>query len=104
MKIMTLAMIAAGVLTVAELPPAANAQSAPEPNPPGDIVPAPNAAPDKKDNPKEPANKEGMVVKPPTGVDPDIVKPMPPVDSNMPVIKPEQPDGTPGAAPAPKPK
>ena len=77
----------------------AGAQTAPPaPTPPHDTVPAPND-PGEKENPKQPPKKDGMVVKPPTGIDPEIVKPLPPVDSNMPVIKPEAPDGTSTAPP-----
>jgi hypothetical protein len=46
-------------------------------------------------------NRSGGVIKPPTGIDPEIKQTPPPTGATMPVIPPP---GTPGGNPAVKPK
>lgn len=46
-------------------------------------------------------NRSGGVIKPPTGIDPEIKQPPPATGATMPVIPPP---GTPGGNPAVKPK
>jgi hypothetical protein len=46
-------------------------------------------------------NRSGGVIKPPTGIDPEIKQAPPPTGATMPVIPPP---GTPGGNPAVKPK
>lgn len=72
------------------------------PAPRSDTVPNAPPAPKEAPNPNEPSpptrpllpQTDNGVVKPPGGIDPEIVIPAPPVKSDMPVIKPDSEDGT----------
>lgn len=83
--------VAAAMLCVqsvaAQTPPAPRSDTVPNTPPPAKDVPNPNE-PSPPTRPLLPQTDNG-VVKPPGGIDPEIVKPPPRVNSDMPVIKPD---------------